>query len=109
MAAADPSSAVPSDHGLAPATSLWALKPWWCQPWSILATGLAVSGGSWWGLHRWWITLPLSLLVLAWWLVFLVLVPAAWRLEQAAAVEHEASQQAAAAADQPARPPPDQR
>lgn len=110
MAAVDPSSAVPTGDGLAPATSLWSLKPWWCQPWSILATGLAVSGGSWWALQRWWVTLPLSLLVLGWWLVFLVLVPAAWRLEQAtAAVEQEAAQQAGAAVDPPARPQPDQR
>ena len=21
--------------------SFWALKPWWCQPWSIVLTGVA--------------------------------------------------------------------
>ena len=36
-------------------------------------------GGSWTLLHRLWISLPLSLGVLAWWLLFLVLVPAAYR------------------------------
>ena len=36
-------------------------------------------GGSWALLHRLWISLPLALGVLAWWLLFLVLVPAAYR------------------------------
>ena len=36
-------------------------------------------GGSWVLLHRLWISLPLSLGVVAWWLLFLVLVPAAYR------------------------------
>ncbi|WP_115081841.1 DUF6737 family protein [Synechococcus sp. N32] len=57
----------------------WSMKPWWCQPWSILSTGMLMVGGSWALLHRLWISLPLSLGVLAWWLLFLVLVPAAYR------------------------------
>jgi hypothetical protein len=64
-------------------SSLWAHKPWWCQPWSILFTGILVPLASWLLLHRWWITLPLSLGVMAWWALFLVVVPAAWRREQA--------------------------
>ena len=36
-------------------------------------------GGSWALLHRRWISLPLALVVLAWWLLFLVLVPATYR------------------------------
>ncbi|MFZ0408821.1 MAG: DUF6737 family protein [Cyanobium sp.] len=63
--------------------SIWSLKPWWCQPWSILVTGLLVPTASWWWLQRWWITLPLAGAVLIWWWLFLVLVPAAWRVEQA--------------------------
>ena len=39
----------------------------------------AVVGGSWVLLHRLWISLPLSVGVVAWWLLFLVLVPAAYR------------------------------
>ena len=35
--------------------------------------------GSWALLHRLWISLPLTLGVLAWWLLFLVLVPAGYR------------------------------
>ena len=58
---------------------LWAQKPWWCQPWSILLTGVAVVGGSWWWLRIWWLTLPLGAAVLLWWWLFLVAVPAAYR------------------------------
>ena len=25
----------------------WSLKPWWCQPWSIISTGVLMVGGSW--------------------------------------------------------------
>ena len=59
--------------------AFWSLKPWWCQPWSILATGAGISGISWLVLHRLWITLPLSAVILGWWWLFLVLVPAAYR------------------------------
>jgi hypothetical protein len=62
-----------------PVTSLWALKPWWCQPWSILLTGVTAVGGSWWWLRLWWISLPLGAAVLLWWWLFLVVVPAAYR------------------------------
>ena len=40
---------------------------------------MLVVGGSWGLLHQLWISLPLALGVLAWWLLFLVLVPAAYR------------------------------
>jgi hypothetical protein len=56
---------------------LWAQKPWWCQPWSILLTGVAVVVGSWCWLRLLWVSLPLAGAVLLWWWVFLVLVPAA--------------------------------
>ena len=58
--------------------SLWTSKPWWCQPWSIVATGLVAMAGSWIVMHRWWITVPVSLAVVLWWAVFLVLVPRAY-------------------------------
>ena len=59
--------------------AFWSLKPWWCQPWSILWTGASVIAGSWFLLHRWWISAPVAVAVLAWWGLFLVVVPAAHR------------------------------
>ncbi|MFQ6539144.1 MULTISPECIES: DUF6737 family protein [Aphanothece] len=59
--------------------SIWASKPWWCQPWSIVLTGMAVPTASWVTLHRWWITVPLAVGVLLWWWLFLLVVPAAYR------------------------------
>ena len=59
----------------------WSLKPWWCQPWSILSTGVVISVASWLVLHRLWVTIPVTAVVVGWWLLFLVLVPAAYRSE----------------------------
>jgi hypothetical protein len=64
-------------------TSVWQLKPWWCQPWSIVLTGLAVIATSWWVLHLWWLSAGVTLVITAWWWLFLVLMPAAWKAEQA--------------------------
>ncbi|MCX5945079.1 MAG: hypothetical protein NTZ53_07165 [Cyanobacteria bacterium] len=80
----DPSPIGPSPAA-APPQSLWALKPWWCQPWSILLTGIAAIAGSWLLLGRLWITIPCAALVLLWWWLFLVLVPAAYRSEASVA------------------------
>jgi len=63
--------------------AFWSLKPWWCQPWSILLTGALVIAGSWWVLKLWWITAPVALAVLLWWALFLVLVPSSYRGAQA--------------------------
>ena len=59
--------------------AFWSLKPWWCHPWSILLTGVLVIASSWLLLHRWWISAPVAVAVLAWWGLFLVVVPAAYR------------------------------
>ena len=59
--------------------AFWSLKPWWCQPWSILLTGVLVIAASWFLLHRWWISAPVAVAVLAWWGLFLVAVPSAYR------------------------------
>jgi hypothetical protein len=55
--------------------NLWQSKPWWCQPWTIVLTGVLIVLGSWLALHIWWITMPLAALIGVWWLYFLVLVP----------------------------------
>ena len=59
--------------------SFWSLKPWWCQPWSIIGTGVTLVAGSWFLLQRLWITLPAAAAVLIWWVLFLILVPTAYR------------------------------
>ena len=55
--------------------SIWQLKPWWCQPWSILLTGIAVPAGTWTLWHQLWLTLPVVVAILLWWVLFLVIVP----------------------------------
>ena len=72
------------------ADSLWETKPWWCQPWSIVLTGLLVPAGSWLTLHQLWITVPVAGVMLGWWLLFLGLVPA----QYAAAVREYKEQNA---------------
>lgn len=64
---------------MAEQNTIWQQKPWWCQPWSILLTGVAVVVSSWLLLHRWWISAPAAAAVLVWWWLFLVLVPGAYR------------------------------
>ena len=76
---AEPPELKPQEQPLSEQPPFWSLKPWWCQPWSIISTGALMVGGSWALLHRLWISLPLALGVLAWWLLFLVLVPAAYK------------------------------
>jgi hypothetical protein len=46
--------------------SPWSYKPWWCQPWSIVLTGLGLIGGSWMVLKTLWITLLVGIPVLIW-------------------------------------------
>lgn len=61
-----------------PAPSMWQLKPWWCQPWSIVLTGLIIPIGAWFLTHQIWITAPIGAVILAWWILFLYLVPKAY-------------------------------
>ncbi|MBE9154286.1 DUF6737 family protein [Cyanobium sp. LEGE 06113] len=58
--------------------SLWSVKPWWCQPWSIVLSGVVVVVLSWLWLGRWWLTAPLGVAVSLWWWLFLVVVPTAY-------------------------------
>jgi hypothetical protein len=64
---------VPPD--VPPPTSLWASKPWWCQPWSIILTGILLPGAVWVLTQRLWLTLPLVGIVFIWWTLFLYLAP----------------------------------
>jgi hypothetical protein len=54
---------------------MWQSKPWWCQPWTIILTGIAIVGGSWLAFHTLWLTLPVAILIMLWWIYFLIVVP----------------------------------
>ncbi|GAB4281682.1 MAG: hypothetical protein Fur0025_10390 [Oscillatoriaceae cyanobacterium] len=56
-------------------TNPWQLKPWWCQPWSILLTGVSIIGGSWWLGHKIWLTLLVAGPISVWMGFFLLVWP----------------------------------
>jgi len=68
--------------GPKPPASLWDQKPWWCQPWTIVLSGLITIAGSWWLLQIAWITALVFVAIAVWWLLFLVLVPRAYKQSQ---------------------------
>jgi membrane protein YdbS with pleckstrin-like domain len=68
----------PSEHESSE-LSVWHHKPWWCQPWSIVLTAIALIGGSWLGLHRWWVTLLVAIPVLVWMIFFVGIYPRLYR------------------------------
>lgn len=55
--------------------SIWQYKPWWCQPWSILLTGIVLITGSWVLLKTIWVTVLVAAPVLAWIGYFLLIYP----------------------------------
>ncbi len=59
-------------------TNIWDYKPAWCQPWSIILTGLTIIIGSWFVLHRVWLTFAIALPIIAWWIYFLIVYPQAF-------------------------------
>lgn len=56
-------------------TSPWKYKPWWCQPWSIILTGITLIGGSWLILKLIWLTIIVAIPVLSWMGFFLLIWP----------------------------------
>jgi len=63
--------------------NVWATKPWWCQPWSIVLTGIVSIGGSWLLFHRFWVTGLVAIPVLTWMVYFLLVYPQLFRQFQA--------------------------
>ena len=55
--------------------SPWNYKPWWCQPWSILLTGITLISGSWLLFHTLWLTILVAIPVLTWMGFFLLIWP----------------------------------
>jgi len=66
----------PSPNEL-PTTSIspWQYKPWWCQPWSILLTGITLIAGSWLTLKLIWVTVLVAIPICCWMGFFLLLWP----------------------------------
>jgi hypothetical protein len=66
--------------------NVWDYKPGWCQPWSIILTGIVIVALSWLILQNIWVTVAVSLPIIAWWVYFLLIYPKAF-------AEYIASQQ----------------
>jgi len=56
-------------------SSVWDYKPWWCQPWSILLTGVTLISGSWIVFKTIWVTVLVAIPLLAWMGFFLLVYP----------------------------------
>ncbi|WP_036484880.1 DUF6737 family protein [Myxosarcina sp. GI1] len=71
--------------------SVWNYKPWWCQPWSIILTGVSIIGGSWLLFHTVWISVGISIPIAVWWVYFLILYPQMMKeyLEQSSNIQSE--------------------
>lgn len=55
--------------------NVWNYKPWWCQPWSILLTGLLIILASWLISKNFWIVLLVAFPIILWWIYFLIVYP----------------------------------
>lgn len=53
----------------------WNYKPWWCQPWSIMLTGVTLIGSSWLLFKIIWLTILVAIPILTWMGFFLVIWP----------------------------------
>jgi hypothetical protein len=60
---------------MSPSIDPWNYKPWWCQPWSIVLTGILLISGSWLLFHRVWLTGIVAIPVLTWMGFFLWVWP----------------------------------
>ncbi len=59
-------------------SSYWDHKPWWCQPWSIIITGIIILILSWLISHIILINFLILIGVFCWWGLFLFLAPYAY-------------------------------
>lgn len=59
-------------------TNIWDYKPRWCQPWSIILTGIVGAIGSWLVFHWLWLTVAVAVVIAVWWIYFLVIYPQAF-------------------------------
>ena len=61
--------------------SFWDLKPYWCQPWSIISFGVLVLIFSFKLLNNIIITSILGFFILVWWIVFLIIAPNSYQVD----------------------------
>ena len=60
--------------------NFWDIKPFWCQPWSIITFGILVILVSWKLFNNVIITSILFLFISVWWIVFLILAPNSYQV-----------------------------
>jgi hypothetical protein len=72
--------------------NLWNYKPWWCQPWSIVLTGVLAIAGSWLLLKMIWATLFVTGVIALWWGYFLILLPGLIQRSQVFETERSGSE-----------------
>tara|TARA_B100000214_G_scaffold250502_1_gene184080 strand:+ start:114 stop:332 length:219 start_codon:yes stop_codon:yes gene_type:complete len=56
-------------------TKFWDLKPYWCQPWSIIIFGILVIIFSWIPFENIIFSAVVGLIIIIWWVVFLIIAP----------------------------------
>ena len=54
---------------------IWNHKPWWCQPWSIILTGISIISGSWLLFKLIWLSILVAIPITAWMGFFVILFP----------------------------------
>ena len=60
--------------------SFWDLKPYWCQPWSIISFGALVLIISWKLFNNIIFTSIVGVFVFVWWILFLILAPNSYQV-----------------------------
>ncbi|KAL6502864.1 hypothetical protein OROHE_024032 [Orobanche hederae] len=55
--------------------SVWDTKPSWCQPWTIVLTGIGIITGSWLIVNSIVFTSMVATLICLWWYIFLYSFP----------------------------------
>ncbi|MFM7365039.1 MAG: DUF6737 family protein [Cuspidothrix sp.] len=55
--------------------SPWKYKPWWCQPWSVVLTGVTLVSGIWLIFKIVWLTILVAIPLLIWMGFFLLIWP----------------------------------
>ena len=59
--------------------SFWELKPFWCQPWTIISFGVLVIVLSFKVFTNIIITSILAFFIFVWWILFLILAPNSYK------------------------------